>query len=80
MQETLRKYTVVPVVVRELAADDELHGHRLPAGTTVIAHLQSVHTDGWQAPAEWRPSRFMPGGEYDQFDEDLRLFRVRALP
>ena len=77
MQETLRKYSVVPVVVRHLAADDELCGARIPAGTTVIAQLQSVHSDAWQAPASWRPARFMPGGEYDQFDEELRLFRVR---
>ena len=72
---------MVPVVVRQLSADDELCGHRIPAGTTVIAQLQSVHSDGWQSPELWRPARFLPGGEYDQFDEDLRLFRVcdRAL-
>ena len=39
-QESLRKYSVVPVVVRHLSADDELEGHPVPAGTTVICHLQ----------------------------------------
>lgn len=39
-QESLRKYSVVPVVVRQLSADDELEGHPIPAGTTVICHLQ----------------------------------------
>ena len=40
LQESLRKYSVVPVVVRHLSADDELEGHPIPAGTTVICHLQ----------------------------------------
>lgn len=40
VQESLRKYSVVPVVVRQLSADDELEGHPIPAGTTVICHLQ----------------------------------------
>ena len=31
---------MVPVVLRQLAADDEVEGRPLPAGTTVICHLQ----------------------------------------
>jgi cytochrome P450 len=41
VQESLRKYSVVPVVVRELSEADQLEGHSLPAGTTVICHLQA---------------------------------------
>ena len=26
----------------------------------------------------WRPDRFMPDGEYDQFDEELRTFQVMS--
>lgn len=26
----------------------------------------------WSDPTEFRPERFMPGGEYDQFDEAVR--------
>ena len=50
-QETLRKYSVVPVVARHLTADDQLSGYRIPAGSTIIAHLQAVHNDGWKQPA-----------------------------
>ena len=39
-QESLRKYSVVPVVVRQLSAEDEIEGHSIPAGTTIICHLQ----------------------------------------
>ncbi|KAJ9506750.1 hypothetical protein QJQ45_013291 [Haematococcus lacustris] len=40
LKEALRKYSVVPVVTRTLAADDELHGHKLPRGTMVACILQ----------------------------------------
>jgi cytochrome P450 len=39
LKEALRKYTVVPVVTRNLAADDELLGHKLPAGIMIACHL-----------------------------------------
>lgn len=73
LKESLRKYSVVPVVVRQLSADDELEGHPIPAGTTVICHLQAVH-HAWKSPESWRPQRFMPHGEYDSFDEDVRQY------
>ncbi len=40
-QETLRKYSVVPVVTRRCAADDEICGHRIPAGTYVACSIQA---------------------------------------
>jgi cytochrome P450 len=76
-QETLRKYSVVPVVVRQLAGNDVLCGHNLAAGTYVICHLQSVH-HRWKQPLTWEPERFMPGGEYDQFEEGIRPYMVRV--
>ncbi len=39
-QESLRKYSVVPVVTRNLVADDELGGHKLPKGTWIVCHIQ----------------------------------------
>ena len=50
MQETLRNYSVVPVVARHLTTDDQLSGYQIPAGSTIIAHLHAVHNDGWQQP------------------------------
>ena len=77
LQESLRCYTVVPVVVRELARDDVLCGHHIPRGSHVVQCLKAVHQQ-WSDPEVWRPERFMPGGEYDQFDEDVRQYMVSA--
>ena len=77
MQESLRCYTVVPVVVRELARDDVLCGHRIPRGSHVVQSLKAVHQQ-WADPEVWRPERFMPGDEYDQFSEDIRQYMVSA--
>lgn len=47
LKEALRKYSVVPVVTRQLAADDELLGHKLPRGIMVACILQvSLHVLG----------------------------------
>lgn len=74
LKESLRKYSVVPVVVRELSEADQLEGHSLPAGTTVICHLQAVH-HSWKDPETWRPERFLTGGEYEAFPEDIRQYK-----
>ena len=46
VQESLRKYSVVPVVTRRCAADDEICGHRIPAGTYLACSIQ-VHAWAW---------------------------------
>ena len=55
--------------------DDELCGHSVPRGSWVIVHLQGIHHQ-YDAPLQFRPDRFMPGGEYDAFPEDVRPFYV----
>lgn len=45
LKEALRKYSVVPVVTRTLAKDDELLGHKVPAGT-MVACVIKVRTGG----------------------------------
>ena len=32
----------------------------------------------YKEPWAWKPERFMPGGEYDQFDEEIRPYMVGA--
>ena len=75
MQESLRCYSVVPVVVRELARDDVLCGCYVPRGSHVVTALKAVHQQ-WKHPKLWQPERFMPGGEFDQFNEDIRQYMV----
>jgi cytochrome P450 len=68
LKETLRLYSVVPVVNRVAEEDDDLGGVRVPAGTTVIMSLQGVHhrADVWPDPLTYKPDRFL---EKD-FDEN----------
>ncbi len=73
LKESLRKYSVVPVVTRDLNKDDELCGEKLPRGSWIICHLQRVH-HLYKDPLEWKPDRFMPGGEYESFSDDIRPY------
>ncbi len=73
LKESLRKYSVVPVVTRDLNKDDEVCGTRLPKGSWIICHLQRVH-HLYKDPLAWKPDRFMPGGEYDSFDDEIRPY------
>lgn len=66
---------MVPVVTRRVAADDKICGKRIPKDTYLACCLQAVH-NSWQQPESWRPERFLPGGEYDSFKEDIRPFMV----
>ena len=58
LKETLRLYSVVPVVTRVAVEDDDLGGVRVPAGTTVIMSLQGVHhrDDIWPDPLAYKPN------------------------
>ena len=127
LKESLRKYSVVPVVTRNLVQvgreaavlgarralrggtnlgrppvatspawrlplprahpaalgrckpqEDELLGYKLPRGAWLIVHLQGIHHQ-YQEPLAWRPERYLPGGEYDQFDESIRPYMVSCL-
>ena len=64
LKETLRLYSVVPVVTRVAEEDDDLGGVRIPKGTTVIMSLQGVHQreDLWPDPLVYKPERFTDPG------------------
>jgi len=66
LKESLRLYSVVPVVTRICEEDDDLGGTRIPAGTCVILSLQGVHhrEDIWEDPLTYKPERFIGQGAY----------------
>ena len=43
------------------------------AGTMISCVLQGTH-NMYDSPSEFRPDRFMPGGEYDHFEESIRPY------
>ena len=71
LKETLRKYSVVPVVTRVARNDTHLCGHDIPAGSRIVLHFQGTH-EQWAEPTVYRPARFLPGGEFESFPEDIR--------
>jgi cytochrome P450 len=60
LKESLRKYTLVPMVVRVCAKDDVMDGHPVPAGTKIFINMKCTHTNPrlWPDPDEFKPDRF----------------------
>jgi cytochrome P450 len=67
LKESLRLYSVVPVVTRKCLGDDYLGGEFIPKGTTVIISVQGVHhrEDLWENAQAFEPRRFV-GNETDE--------------
>ena len=60
LKESLRKYSVVPTVVRVASEDVKLKEHFIPKGTSIMVCMQGVHHNEkyWPNPLEYNPSRF----------------------
>ena len=52
IRETLRLYSVVPMLVRTPIEDDEYEGMRIPKGTWVAIMVRAIHLrpDLWEKP------------------------------
>jgi cytochrome P450 len=63
LRESLRKYSVVPTVVRVPSQDVEYNGHVIPKGTSVMINIMGVHHDEkyWPNSDEYLPDRFANG-------------------
>ncbi|XP_065201754.1 cytochrome P450 4C1-like [Planococcus citri] len=62
LKETLRRFTLVPVIFRDVEEDGKI-GHRVfPAGTTLAISLIGVHfnPDYYPNPFEFNPENFNP--------------------
>lgn len=62
LKETLRKWSVVPVVTRQAAEDDTCGEVFFPQGAHVVIHMKAIHhrADIWPEPDHFDPERFMP--------------------
>lgn len=60
-QEAMRFYPPAWVIPRTAIADDEIDGHRIPKGSTVLIPIHSIHHDErfWPDPETYDPARFL---------------------
>ncbi|MQL92702.1 hypothetical protein Taro_025330 [Colocasia esculenta] len=67
VKETMRLYPAGPLSVpHEATADCRVGGYHVPAGTRLLTNLWKLHRDPqvwWPDPEEFRPERFLAGGE-----------------
>ena len=64
LKEAMRLYPSAPIMGRLTVQEDELMGHRVPAGTNVVVVPWTIHRhpDFWADPLVFDPSRFTGTG------------------
>ena len=62
LEESMRLYAPVWSIARDVRADDEISGYRIPAGATVLLSQYVIHRrpDLWPDPDRFDPERFAP--------------------
>ena len=65
LREAMRLYPSVPIVPRLVVEDDEVLGHPLRPGSTVLVCPWTIHRhpDVWEAPLSFDPGRFAPDAD-----------------
>ena len=87
LRESLRKWSVVPLVVREAMRDDTLPhvdgigAVNIPKGTNIAINVYAVHhqnddseTYGWSNPSQFIPERFMGDNKNQHFSHRFMAF------
>lgn len=60
LRETLRLYSIVPIVNREAHESEDIAGYHIPKGATIAVHIARVHHSeaNWKEPMKFQPERF----------------------
>jgi len=68
VKETLRLYPAAPLYARDVVADDQMDGVRIPQGSRVMPfpYASHRHPDFWPDPERFDPERWTPEAEAAQ--------------
>nr|AKP92850.1 flavonoid 3'5'-hydroxylase [Osteospermum hybrid cultivar] len=79
VKESFRLHPSTPLSLPRIASEScEVNGYHIPKGSTLLVNIWAIgrHPEVWADPLEFRPARFLPGGEKPGVNVKVNDFEV----